>query len=183
MEDSLPIQGNKGVEDKNKIVQREQPKEIERKFLVHALPADLETHPHTEVVQGYVAITEDGTEVRLRKKGDKYYQTIKSGSGKVRTESEAEITEEQFNVFWAATAGKRLEKTRYEIPCGDVVIELDIYKGGLSGLITAEVEFKSEEEGDAFVAPAWLGREATEDKRYKNQSLALHGIPKEDPSV
>lgn len=159
---------------------KEQPKEIERKFLVQSLPENLENFPHDEVVQGYIATAEYGTEVRLRKKGDKYFQTVKSGGGKSRTESEVEITEEQFNALWETTAGKRLEKTRYKIPHEAGLIELDVYRGDLSDLVTAEMEFKSKAESDKFVAPQWLGKEVTEDKRYKNQSLALHGIPSEE---
>jgi hypothetical protein len=44
------------------------PKEIERKFLVDKLPENLDKYSHKEIIQGYVAITEEGTEVRLRKK-------------------------------------------------------------------------------------------------------------------
>ncbi|MCX6737009.1 MAG: class IV adenylate cyclase [Candidatus Parcubacteria bacterium] len=158
----------------------EQPKEIEKKFLIETLPDNLEDYPSEEIMQGYIAITDDGTEVRLRKKGDMYFQTIKSGNGKTRTESEIEITEEQFNILWKTTVGKRLEKKRYKIPHANGVIELDIYGEGLEGLVTAEIEFPSEEESDAFVVPTWFGEEVTEDKRYKNQKLVSSGMPEEE---
>jgi adenylate cyclase len=157
---------------------KEQPKEIERKFLIQSLPENLNSFPHKEINQGYIAITEAGTEVRLRKKGDKYYQTVKSGSGKIRTENEIEMTREQYNVLWSATEGKRLEKTRYEIPNEAGLIELDVYHGNLTGLITAEIEFTSEEASENFVSPSWFGADVTENKSYKNQKLALEGIPK-----
>ena len=161
------------------IPQKEQPKEIERKFLVQSLPENIESFSRKEIAQGYITITQDGTEVRLRRKDNKYYQTVKSGSGKVRTENEIEITEEQFNALWGTTEGKRLEKTRYEIPYQAVVIELDIYHGDLTGLITAEIEFSSEEASDSFVPPTWLGTDVTENKTFKNQRLVLEGMPKE----
>ncbi|PKL37145.1 adenylate cyclase [Candidatus Peregrinibacteria bacterium HGW-Peregrinibacteria-1] len=151
--------------------------EIERKYLVTALPKNLKQYPHKDIVQGYLAITEDGTEVRLRQKGQKYYQTVKSGGGKTRFEAEIEISEEQFKALWDATRGKRVEKTRYEIPHGTGAIELDVYHGDHEGLFSAEMEFASEEDSNKFVAPEWLGEEVTDDKRYKNQNLALHGIP------
>ena len=161
------------------ITQKTQPKEIERKFLVKSLPENLESLPHKEIAQGYIAITEDGTEVRLRRKDDKYFQTVKSGSGKVRAESEVEITEEQFNALWGTTEGKRIEKTRYEIADPAGVIELDIYHGDLTGLMTAEMEFVSEEASESFVPPEWLGSDVTENKAFKNQKLALEGVPQE----
>jgi adenylate cyclase len=58
-----------------------------------------------------------------------------------------------------------------------VTIELDVYGGDLEGLVVAEVEFASEEDADAFDPPAWLGREVTDDPRYKNQRLARDGAP------
>ncbi len=158
---------------------KEQPKEIEKKFLIESSPENLNTFPHKEIIQGYIAITEDGTEVRLRKKKDKYYQTVKSGSGKIRTENEVEITKEQFDVLWGATVGKRINKTRYEIPDKAGVIELDIYHEDLNGLKTAEIEFNSEEASLDFVPPVWFGKEVTENKAYKNQNLARNGIPQE----
>jgi len=156
------------------------PKEIERKFLIKSLPDNLEQYPHKEIRQGYLVVTEDGTEVRLRQKEEKYFQTIKSGGGKVRSELEIEITKEQFEVLWQATQGKRVGKTRYEIPCQGGIIELDVYHDDLAGLSVAEVEFTNEEDSDKFVAPEWMATEVTDDARYKNQNLALRGLPKEE---
>ena len=156
----------------------EQPEEIERKFLVKSLPENLDEFPNKEIIQGYIAITPD-TEVRLRKKGKKYFQTVKIGDGKTRIEAETPITKEQFDKLWLTTEGKRVEKTRYEIPHEDGTIELDVYHGDLDGLLSTEMEFASEKDSNDFTPPEWFGKEVTEDKRYKNQSLALHGIPKE----
>ena len=158
-----------------------QPLEIERKFIVKHLPENLGQYKHAEIRQGYLAITQDGTEVRLRQKGDKYYQTVKKGSGKVRFESEVEITKDQFESQWMTTEGRRVEKTRYEIPHESGTIELDIYHGTLEGLLSAEMEFLSEDASNRFTAPEWLGEEVTENADYKNQNLALHGLPKIKP--
>ncbi|MCH7950556.1 MAG: CYTH domain-containing protein [Candidatus Dadabacteria bacterium] len=151
--------------------------EIERKFLVKELPADLENYPHSEIIQGYLIITDNDIEVRIRKKGDKYFETVKAGSGLVRKESEKEITKEVFFDHWPLTEGKRVEKVRYEIEYGGKLIELDIYSGDLEGLVVAEVEFDSEEESVSFTPPEWFGEEVTHDERYKNKNLALHGKP------
>jgi CYTH domain-containing protein len=91
----------------------------------------------------------------------------------VRVEEEIEIDPDRFERLWALTEGLRIEKTRYEIDAEDgLVIELDVYTGDLDGLVTAEVEFASEEAADAFAVPDWLGPDVTEDLRYKNQRLA-----------
>lgn len=151
--------------------------EIERKFLVKKRPPNLDTYPHKEILQGYLAIAESGTEVRLRQKGCRFYQTVKIGAGLKRQEVEVAVTFEQFERLWPLTAGKRVEKVRYEIAHGSFTIELDVYRGALAGLLVAEVEFVSEAESQAFSPPKWFGEEVTEDKRYKNKNLAVHGMP------
>jgi len=151
--------------------------EIERKFLVKETPQGLESFPASEISQGYLAVTDDDTEIRIRRKGKKYYETVKSGKGLKRKEVEVEIGEKAFRSLWPLTEGKRVGKTRYEIPYGGLVIELDVYSGALEGLVVAEVEFASEEDSARFTPPGWFGEEVTHDARYGNKHLALYGKP------
>lgn len=146
--------------------------EIERKFLVRKMPGDLASFPHREITQGYLVSLDDGTQVRLRKSGAKYSLTFKRGAGNVREEREVELTAEQFDALWPATAGKRLVKTRYEIPLGARVVEIDVYHDRHEGLVVAEVEFDNEEAARHFQPPDWLGDDVTGDPRYSNQLLA-----------
>ena len=150
----------------------EMPREIERKFLVRQLPGDLTSHHSTEISQGYLVSMDDGLQVRLRKSGDYYSLTFKRGTGNVREEREVELTEEQFETLWPATAGKRLVKTRYEIPLGERIVEIDVYHERHEGLVVAEVEFDEEETAKDFQPPDWLGDDVTGDPRYSNQLLA-----------
>jgi CYTH domain-containing protein len=152
--------------------------EIERKFLVGEPPAHLDLHPSDDIEQGYLAITDEGVEVRVRRYGSRPFLTIKSGGGGARVEEELEIDGRRFRSLWQLTEGRRLEKTRYRIPAaGEATIELDVYRGALEGLITAEVEFDSADAAAAFEPPAWFGREVTDDPAYKNQRLATVGLP------
>ena len=64
------------------------PREIERKFLVRKLPRDLTTYPNNEISQGYLVSLDDGTQVRLRKSGARFFLTFKRGAGSVREERE-----------------------------------------------------------------------------------------------
>jgi adenylate cyclase len=153
------------------------PNEIERKFLVSEVPPGLGDYRSNEIAQGYLAITPEGIEIRVRRKGEKYYETVKSGMGLKRGEVEIVLGEEGFEALWPLTEEMRIEKTRYEIPYGGHVIELDVYSGALGGLVVAEIEFKSKEESRQFTPPEWLGREITGDVRYSNAHLALHGRP------
>jgi adenylate cyclase len=116
--------------------------------------------------------------VRVRRREGSATLTVKGAGGRSRVEEELDIDGERFERLWPLTEGRRIEKTRYEIPAGDgLTIELDVYSGDLAGLIVAEVEFDSEDAADRFSGPDWLGREVTDDKRYKNQRLACEGRP------
>ena len=155
------------------------PFEIERKFLVRETPRDIETHSAVEILQGYLAVSDDGTEVRLRNIGQAYILTVKSGKGIRREEREAALSREQFERLWPMTEGKRIEKKRHVISKSGFTIELDIYQGALEGLITAEVEFKTQNEAESFIPPLWLDLDVTLDERYKNKNLAIHGLPED----
>ena len=146
--------------------------EIERKFLVRKLPDNLTSCRSTEILQGYLVSLDDGLQVRLRKSGERYTLTFKRGSGNVREEREIQLTATQFETLWPATEGKRLVKTRSEIPLGERTVEIDVYHERHEGLIVAEVEFDEEEAAKNFQPPDWLGDDVTGDPRYSNQLLA-----------
>jgi adenylate cyclase len=145
--------------------------EIERKFLVERVPFDLDQLPHTVIAQGYVALS-GKDELRIRQRAGNHTLTIKRGSGRSRVEEEVALSEGLFGELWPLTEGRRVYKVRYEIRHDNLVIELDKYERGLLGLMTAEVEFKSEAEAHDFDPPTWLGREVTDASAYKNRALA-----------
>jgi CYTH domain-containing protein len=147
-------------------------REIERKFLVRKLSSDLTSYPSKEISQGYLVSMDNGLQVRLRKTGERFSLTYKRGRGKVREEREVELTAEQFGALWPATEGKRLVKTRYEIPFGERTVEIDLYHDRHEGLVVAEVEFDDEEAAKNFQPPDWLGDDVAGDPRYSNQLLA-----------
>ena len=175
--------------------------EVEMKFLINpdtlpdGIKNELDQYNPKEITQGYLVIDpETKTEMRVRDKNGKYYQTIKrdveGSDGVVREEYETEITKDQYEAMIPAAGDRIVEKTRYKIPYQytnkldqqqNVTIELDIYKGNkLEGLSTAEIEFPNEEMSDEFIAPNWFGEDKTSDKRYKNQNLATQGKPEEN---
>lgn len=148
------------------------PLEIERKFLLKHLPDGLVDHPHEEIAQGYLALERGGVQVRLRKKGSIRSLTYKRGAKIGREEREIRLSAEQFDALWPATEGRRLSKTRYDVPWKEWVIEVDVYSGRHSGLVVAEVEFPDEQSCVAFIPPEWVGEDVTGRSRYSNVSLA-----------
>ena len=152
--------------------------EIERKFLLTALPDAVRDGAGDAIEQGYLAIGSDGVEVRVRRRAGASTLTVKSGPGVRRVEEELPIDDRRFSSLWALSEGRRVSKTRHLVPLdGGLTAEVDVYADALAGLLTAEVEFPSEEASRAFTPPPWFGAEVTGDPRYANQSLALHGAP------
>jgi len=153
--------------------------EIERKFVLNVpLVFDQELHGGKRIIQGYVALDANGTELRVRQMASQAYLTVKSGKGLVRTEVEMEISAEQFDELWAFTEGRRIEKVRYYMTWEGQGVEIDIYEGALSGYIVAEAEFSSEAAAADFRVPEdWAVMEVTNDARFKNQALAVNGWP------
>ncbi len=148
------------------------PREIERKFLLKRLPADLSNYPHEEIDQGYMAVDRGGVQVRLRKKGNVRSLTYKKNLKTGREEREIRLSAEQFDALWPATVSRRLTKIRYDVPWNEHVIEVDVYTGRHDGVVVAEVEFEDEKSCRDFVPPDWFGEDVTGKARYSNVVMA-----------
>ncbi|TVZ52887.1 CYTH domain-containing protein [Dokdonia sp. Hel_I_53] len=148
--------------------------EIERKFLVISDAFKEEAQVTTRITQGYLSVDPERT-VRVRIKGDKGYLTIKgksSSSGMSRIEVEEEIIIPKAEQLLKLSLPGVIDKTRYEIPAGKHLWEVDIFYGENNGLILAEIELTAEDEH--FEKPSWLGKEVTGDIRYYNAQLSKH---------
>ena len=147
-------------------------KEIERKFLVISPPLFLSKLPSKNIQQGYLAINQNGTEVRVRKKGNAYLLTVKSAGTLERTEVELSISAEEFNQLLPLTEDVQIVKERFELQLSDQLIEIDVFKGKLNGLILAEIEFDSLSLANSFIPFDWMDKEVTEVPIFKNKNLA-----------
>lgn len=144
--------------------------EIERKFLVRndnwrTGSAGISCR------QGYVPTTGDFT-VRVRTADDRAYIAVKQRrAGISRSEYEYEIPLADAREMLAGLdRGAIIEKTRYKVPFGGLVWEVDVFSGENKGLIVAEVELESEDQ--PFELPDWAGREVTEEPQYLNINLS-----------
>ena len=54
---------------------------------------------------------------------------------------------------------------------------IDLFEGGLAGLILAEREAPDAETLAALTLPAWLGADVTNNPCYQGGNLAAHGLP------
>ena len=144
--------------------------EIERKFLPNELPGHLEDYEMHRIEQGYL---NTDPVVRIRRSDDEYYLTYKSRGLLAREEYNLPLNAKSYEHLKPKADGRVIEKRRYLIPLDEkLTVELDVFEGDLAPLILAEVEFASEEEANAFVPPAWLGRDVTFDPHYHNSTMS-----------
>ena len=159
--------------------------EIERQFVVTSLPpeitskierAEAEGTGYTDIEQGYLP----NKGARIRKKiapdgsivGYEWAEKTKhEETGNVlRDETQADLTEEEFNGLWPLTVGRRVSKRRFDIPLGDLNIELDAFKHNLAGHMLAEIEFPTLKRATEFAPLPWFRRDVT--KEFSNRKLA-----------
>ena len=67
--------------------------EIERKFLIKELPANLESYPHHLIEQGYLCT---GPVVRVRRQDNDYILTYKGGGKMMREEYNLPLTADAY---------------------------------------------------------------------------------------
>jgi len=156
--------------------------EIERSYLLRAMPALPPNGEVWRIAQGYFAAdSQGGIEGRLRRvvHSDgrcEFFHTVKRGFGLVREEIERQIDGQEFERLWPRTEGQRLSKTRHRIPADDgsgLVWEIDRFDG--IDLVLAEVELPAAEVQPRI--PPWLAglivRDVTEEPEYRNSRIAL----------
>ncbi len=144
-------------------------KEIERKFLIKELPANLSEYPFHELTQGYL---NTDPVVRVRKEDDTYYLTYKGKGFIEKEEYNLPLNEDAFLHLLPKADGNIISKKRYLIPCDPYTIELDVFDKPFAPLIIAEVEFPTLEEAKAFTPPQWFSKDVTGDYHYSNSYLS-----------
>lgn len=151
--------------------------ERERRYLLRELPPGLRlADPHTQITDNYVT----GTRLRLRKVRDPRTNewTLKLTQKHTPSPpdfSRALITSmylspyeyEVFSVF----EGNELRKNRYPFEHGGRLYSVDVFLGPLRGLVLAETDFETDEELDAFPAPAFAHADVTRDELFTGVRL------------
>ncbi|HIQ97448.1 MAG TPA: CYTH domain-containing protein [Candidatus Limivivens merdigallinarum] len=144
--------------------------EIERKYLVRALPAHLDSYPYHTIEQAYLC-TEPV--IRIRRQDDSYYLTYKSKGMLSREEYNLPLTKEAFDHLLPKADGTIITKRRYVIPLENgLSAELDLFDGSFQGMVLVEVEFPDEAASRAFTPPSWFAEEVTYRKEYHNSYLS-----------
>ncbi len=145
--------------------------EIERKYLVNSMAWKVKADEGTRLLQGYMANTEK-VAIRVRIAGEQAWLTLKSASAGIRRlEFEYPLpVADARQIMDEFCQGQVIDKTRYRLPLGGHVWEIDVFHDANEGLVLAEIELKNEQ--DDFTLPAWIEREVSADKRYYNAYLS-----------
>lgn len=143
--------------------------EIEHKYLVKNDNYKEISTASFHIMQGYLSREPERT-VRVRIKDDKGFLTIKGkNKGASRAEFEYEIPLEDALSMLDMCLPPILEKVRYIVPFDGHIWEVDEFFGDRSGLVTAEIELKSDYED--YRHPDFIGENVTGDSRYYNSNL------------
>jgi adenylate cyclase len=145
--------------------------ETERKFLVKGEFRHLSVQK-IEITQFYL-VKDLVRTIRIRISDLEAFITIKSKTPEgtfSRNEWEYQIPVSDAESMLQLCLPGKIVKTRYLVPSGKHIFEVDLFHEENEGLIIAELELSSENE--RFEKPDWLGEEVTGDPGYYNSNLA-----------
>ncbi len=154
--------------------------ELERTFLLKSIPPGLHECPSRNMIDIYFPKSALHPVMRLRKDGDRLELTKKEpldpSDKSEQREQTIELTKEEFDAL-ASLDGKRLEKTRYMYEHSGKTAEIDVFGGGLRGLVIADFEFSSRVEMESFEMPEFCLAEVTHEEFLAGGMLCGKGYP------
>lgn len=162
------------------------PLEIERKFLLAALPSDWPVpFVDSHLVQAYLVprdkrTTSERVRTRIPTDGGPCVYThtkkVRVSDG-VHEEDEREVSKASYNRLLkrADPAMVPISKVRRVFDWAGQTFELDVFSGPHTGLIVMEVELPSED--TPVTLPPWLNitREVTTERDFTNAAMARKG--------
>ena len=182
----MKIKNDKSIQDLTGKTRKAagEPLEIERKFLIRYPDLELLERVCTKKLlleQTYLmSLKKMSRRIRKQETGGEtvyWYNEKEKISDMTRIEREHEISEEEYQTLLkeADPGARTIRKTRYVLPSGDLCFEIDVFPEWKDRAF-AEVELESEQQ--AFVFPECLSliKEVTDDGRYTNHAMAIHGF-------
>ncbi len=149
--------------------------ETERKFLVKGKFKHLAIKK-INILQAYLSSDPERT-IRIRIASGKAFLTVKgkgSDSSVTRSEWEIPVPVPYARQIMKICLPGRIKKTRYLVPAGKHMFEVDVFHDKNESLIIAEIELSRENE--KFEKPDWLGEEVTGKPEYYNVNLIKQTI-------
>lgn len=140
--------------------------ELEKTYLAKYLPEGITKCEVKEISDLYVPYQSEYPKMRVRRRGDKYEITKKvrmdAADAGAQEEETILLNPEEYAAL-AQAPGKRLNKLRYEYPCGEAIAHVDVFQGELFGLVVVSFAFDSVEEKDTFSMPDFCLADVTQE--------------------
>lgn len=141
--------------------------ELERTFLIKHMPEGLKECSYEEMLDIYIPKSSGHPHIRIRRAGNRYEITKKepvagSDSSK-QLEQTIQLTKEEYDEF-ASLEGKRVQKIRYAYPYRGMRAEIDVFSGGLEGLVLVDFEFVNESGMQSFEIPEFCLADVTQEE-------------------
>ena len=141
--------------------------ELERTFLASRIPDGLSQCHFKEMRDHYFPVHSRHAKLRARMRGDAYELTKKTpvneGDASSQIEETIRLTREEFDAICLAPS-KVVSKRRYYLPFGDLTAEVDVFKGGLEGLVLVDFEFQDEDSMRRFSPPGFCLADVTQEE-------------------
>jgi CYTH domain-containing protein len=151
----------------------------ERRFLLAPSLARLVRREHSSserIAEGYFPPRPDRTHLVRVETAECRLVLISAGSDGVEAENETELPRSQAEALMEVCAGTvGFVRTPVPLESGDEAYLDRLVTPGALDLLTVAFDGPSEAQG--FLAPAWFGREVSEEPAYERRSIALDGLP------
>ncbi len=160
--------------------------ELERTYLVKALPDNLDTFPSEIIHDIYVPEQAFHAHLRLRHRGNRYEITKKvpteGGDSSKMFEHTIPLEKDEFEAL-AKAPSKEIKKRRYTVEIDGRHAELDVYLDKLAGLVVIDFEFDDEAQMRAFPTPDIALADVTQDETIAAGFLAGKSLADIQPQL
>lgn len=155
------------------------PMKTERRFLIAPSLARLVRRDHSSserIAEGYFAARPGRTQLVRIEAAKCHLVLISTGSTGAEAENETELPRSQAEALLEVCAGTvGFVRTPVRLESGGEAYLDRLVTSGRLDLLT--IAFDSPSEAQGFSAPAWFGREVSEEPAYEKRSIALEGLP------
>ncbi|PID33409.1 hypothetical protein CR969_00880 [Candidatus Saccharibacteria bacterium] len=149
--------------------------ELELTFLAKEIPEEVKGKQSVRITDVYVPDSVAHPNLRLRQKGDKFEITkkimVNDNDASEQVEHTIELTEAEFKDL-AKSSQKVVAKDRYLVELCGRSAEVDVFVGGLKGLVLIDFEFDNPTDKTNFKTPEMVLADVTQEEFTAGGKLA-----------
>ncbi len=149
--------------------------ELELTYLARVIPDGVTECENITIEDMYFPAGDDHPKTRIRKKGDDHQFTrkiqIDPNDAGQQEEHNVPLTAAEYDAL-AQGNGRRVSKSRYYLPYGGRIAEVDVFSAPLDGLVVIEFEFDNVTDKAAFEMPTFCLADVTQEAFIAGGKLA-----------